>query len=102
MDKYLRPTDVIDYNHPEVQDLARTLGDGISEQTTIAKRCFEWVRDEVKHSGDFKMNPTTCAASEVLRYKTGWCFAKSHLLTALLRANHYTHWSVLPTTHTKW
>ena len=87
MDKYLRPTDVMDYNHPEVQDLARTLGDGISEQTTIAKRCFEWVRDEIKHSGDFKMNPTTCAASEVLRHKTGWCFAKSHLLAALLRAN---------------
>ena len=87
MDKYLRPTDVIDYNHPDVQDLSHTLGDGISEQTTIAKRCFEWVRDEIKHSGDFKMNPTTCAASEVLRHKTGWCFAKSHLLAALLRAN---------------
>lgn len=87
MDKYLRPTDVMDYNHPEVRDLARTLGEGISDQTAIAKRCFEWVRDEIKHSGDFKMNPTTCAASEVLRHKTGWCFAKSHLLTALLRAN---------------
>ena len=31
MDKYLRPTDVMDYKHPEVQDLARTLGNGISE-----------------------------------------------------------------------
>jgi hypothetical protein len=30
---------------------------------------------------------TTCSASEVLREGTGWCFAKSHLLAALLRAN---------------
>ena len=33
------------------------------------------------------MNPVTCAASEVLEYKTGYCYAKSHLLAALLRAN---------------
>ena len=88
MDEYLRSTDVMDYNHPEVQDLADILAEGTSEQTIIAKRCFEWVRDEIEHSGDFKMDPTTCAASEVLHHKTGWCFAKSHLLAALLRANH--------------
>ena len=28
----------------------------------------------------------TCAASEVLRYREGLCYAKSHLLAALLRA----------------
>lgn len=38
MDRYLRPTGVMDYNHPEVQDLERTLGDGISDQTLVAKR----------------------------------------------------------------
>ena len=88
MNEYLRSTDIINYDHPEVQRLASTLAEGISDQTIIAKRCFEWVRDKIKHSGDFKMNPTTCAASEVLHHKTGWCFAKSHLLAALLRANH--------------
>ena len=30
---------------------------------------------------------TTCRATEVLQYGTGWCFAKSHLLAALMRAN---------------
>ncbi|CAN1210153.1 Transglutaminase-like superfamily protein [Tumidithrix helvetica PCC 7403] len=34
------------------------------------------------------MNPLTCRASDVLKYQTGYCFAKSHLLAALLRANH--------------
>lgn len=87
MNEYLRPTDIMDYDHPEVQRLASTLAEGVSDQTIIAKHCFEWVRDKIKHSGDFKMNPTTCAASEVLHHKTGWCFAKSHLLAALLRAN---------------
>jgi len=33
------------------------------------------------------MNPVTCRASDVLRHKTGYCYAKSHLLAALLRAN---------------
>ena len=28
----------------------------------------------------------TCAASEALRHRTGYCYAKSHLLAALLRA----------------
>ena len=53
----------------------------------IAKSCFEWVRDEIKHSWDYKKNPVTCKASDVLKHGTGYCFAKSHLLAALLRAN---------------
>ena len=86
MDQYLRPTEVMDYRDPEVWNLARTLAGG-SGRTVIAKRCFEWVRDEISHSGDCKVNRSMCAASEVLRHKAGWCFAKSHLLAALLRAN---------------
>lgn len=30
---------------------------------------------------------TTYKVSDILKYKTGWCYAKSHLLAALLRAN---------------
>ena len=33
------------------------------------------------------MDPVTCRASDVLKHGTGFCFAKSHLLAALLRAN---------------
>ena len=33
------------------------------------------------------MNPVTCKASDVLIHGTGYCYAKSHLLAALLRAN---------------
>lgn len=63
------------------------LAEGASRSVEIAKRCFEWVRDEIRHSHDHQLNPVTCTASEVLRHRTGYCYAKSHLLAALLRAN---------------
>ncbi|WP_094227627.1 transglutaminase-like domain-containing protein [Methanolobus psychrotolerans] len=53
----------------------------------IARFCFEFVRDEIKHSYDYRMNPVTLKSSEVLEHETGYCYAKSHLLAALLRAN---------------
>ncbi|NET52452.1 MAG: transglutaminase family protein, partial [Merismopedia sp. SIO2A8] len=31
--------------------------------------------------------PVTCRASDVLKHRVGYCYAKSHLLAALLRAN---------------
>ncbi|WP_261344912.1 transglutaminase-like domain-containing protein [Novipirellula artificiosorum] len=55
------------------------------EQT--ARNCFEFVRDTIKHSADHRQNPVTCRASDVLQHKTGYCYAKSHLLCALLRAS---------------
>jgi transglutaminase-like putative cysteine protease len=53
----------------------------------LVRQCFEFVRDEIKHSFDYKLNPVTCRASDVLHHKTGYCYAKSHLLAAILRAN---------------
>jgi hypothetical protein len=45
------------------------------------------VRDEIAHAGDHEIDPVTCSASEVLALGSGFCYAKSHLLAALLRAN---------------
>ena len=44
-------------------------------------------RDEIQHCMDFRRLEVTCRASEVLEAGTGFCYAKSHLLAALLRAN---------------
>ena len=85
MNKFLVTTTVIDWQHPDILELAQNLASPDTNTTT--KACFEWVRDNIYHSSDYKMNPVTCRASEVLQYKTGYCFAKSHLLAALLRAN---------------
>ncbi len=53
----------------------------------IAESCFIFVRDKISHSWDSQQNPVTCRASSVLEQGTGYCYAKSHLLAALLRAN---------------
>lgn len=87
MEEYLRASEVIDWQHPEIVELANQIASGHKTSTAIAKACFEWVRDEIFHSYDYQMNPVTCRASDVLQHKTGYCFAKSHLLAALLRAN---------------
>lgn len=87
MEEYLQTSEVIDWKHPEILKLAQTIASSHQTSEAIAKACFEWVRDQIHHSYDYQMNPVTCRASEVLQHKTGYCFAKSHLLAALLRAN---------------
>ncbi|MBE9008831.1 transglutaminase family protein [Pseudanabaenaceae cyanobacterium LEGE 13415] len=87
MEEYLRVSEIIDWSRPEIVAIAKRIASGHESSTAIAKACFEWVRDEICHSFDSQMNPVTCRASDVLRYKTGYCYAKSHLLAALLRAN---------------
>ncbi len=87
MIEYLKATEVVDYDNPDVTAKARDLSEGTDDALVIAKRCFEWVRDRIQHSMDYERNPVTCSASEVLREGTGFCYAKSHLLAALLRAN---------------
>lgn len=84
---YLRATDVIDWTDPAVLALARALGAGKSSPAEIGQACFVWARDEIPHCTDYGLDTLTCAASEVLRAGTGFCYAKSHLLVALLRAN---------------
>jgi NAD(P)H-dependent FMN reductase len=87
MKPYLDSSLYIDSQHPLVIAQAAKLADGCAGEEEISKRCFEFVRDEIKHSWDYRLNPVTCKASEVLSHGTGYCYAKSHLLAALLRAN---------------
>lgn len=87
MEKYLKVSEVIDWEHPEIMERAKQIALRFETPMAIAQACFEWVRDEICHSFDYQMNPVTCRASDVLEYKTGYCYAKSHLLAALLRAN---------------
>jgi len=87
MEQYLQSSEFIDWHSPSVVEKAKELSLGATGPEEIAKDCFEYVRDQIKHSGDHELNPVTCKASEVLEHGTGWCYAKSHLLAALLRAN---------------
>jgi transglutaminase-like putative cysteine protease len=87
MNKYLECTQYINWNNPSITTKAKALSVGCVNSVEVAQRCFEFVRDEIKHSRDYQLNPVTCKASDVLAHGTGYCYAKSHLLAALLRAN---------------
>ena len=84
---YLASSEHIDADHPQVRALAQRLATGTATELELVERCFNFVRDEIHHSWDFRQGPLTCKASEVLHHGTGYCYAKSHLLAALLRAN---------------
>ncbi len=87
MRSYLESSTYIDFDHPLVRAAAESLGRAAESRLALVRSCFEYVRDEVRHSLDYRQNPVTCRASDVLKYRTGYCYAKSHLLAALLRAN---------------
>jgi len=69
--------------------IAKTAAEVIGDQQLDmlkAKLVFEWVRDNIPHTNDAKRQEVTCTASQVLGAGTGICYAKAHLLAALLRA----------------
>ena len=87
MQKYLNNSEIIDWQDPAVSSKAADLAGDLKGDEAIAEACFVFVRDNISHSWDSQQNPVTCSASAVLEYGTGYCYAKSHLLVALLRAN---------------
>ncbi len=88
LEAYLTANAAVDSDHPAIIAKAKELTKGLHDDAAIAEKCFEFVRDEIDHSGDIISDKVTFKASEVLADKTGWCYAKSHLFAALLRANN--------------
>ena len=86
MDEFLAATEIIDWKNEKLSVLAEELSADSHSLTDTAQRLFEWVRDNVQHSTDFNRSEVTCRASDVLKVGTGFCYAKSHLLAALLRS----------------
>jgi len=87
MKQYLENSEFINWECPEIQKVARDIKDDLDTDIEVTKACFEYVRDSIKHTWDFQIDVITCKASDVLNQKTGYCYSKSHLLAALLRAN---------------
>ena len=78
---YLRSSDIINFDtliYSGIRDLANQIEENSTDK-------IEYVRDKISHSADIDNNVITKTASEVLKEKHGICFAKSHLLAALLR-----------------
>ncbi|MEW6352575.1 MAG: transglutaminase-like domain-containing protein [Thermodesulfobacteriota bacterium] len=83
---YLACNDVVDWTDPEVYDVAQQIAGQRQGDIEISRALFEWVRDHIGHSVDIAAEVVTCSASEVLSERTGLCYAKSHLLAAMLRS----------------
>lgn len=111
--RYLEDTITIDWQTPAVMACGRALLAGVSADDELARieRLFRFVRDEIAHTFDlppddlaersarvvdgfavdFVRRGIAGRASETLALGHGLCFAKSHLLAALLRfAGHPT------------
>ncbi|WP_225810855.1 transglutaminase-like domain-containing protein [Streptomyces spinosus] len=83
---YLAADDVIDHHHPVVRQTAARLAAEVSDSYEYARVAYEFVRDAIAHSQDSGDLRVTWRASDVLALGTGICYAKSHALAALLRA----------------
>lgn len=85
IDSYLESSDIIDFFNPNIQIVAEKLRRESNDEIGLARLCYEWVRDNIYHSFDIDGVTVTCMASEVLQHREGICYAKSHLLAAILR-----------------
>ena len=82
---YLKCDEVINFDDPAVSELAERLFGEAADETDFVRKAYEFVRDNISHSADINADEVTCTASEVLKAGHGICFAKSHLLAAILR-----------------
>ncbi len=85
MEKYLKEDDVIDFRNEIIVSISDLLSKKADSEIGYIKEAYEFVRDSIAHSADIGEDVVTCNASEVLKAGHGICFAKSHLLAALLR-----------------
>lgn len=86
LNDYLVSDAIVDWQTPAVREKALELTCSLADEIAKARCLYEWVRDAIPHSNDAGHEVVTCTASEVLQQGSGICFAKSHLLAALLRA----------------
>jgi Transglutaminase-like enzymes, putative cysteine proteases len=84
---FLEETEIIDFSNPKIRSVSEKLNREAADKTDLMKLIYEFVRDEISHSNDSGDMEVTLKASDVLEKGHGICFAKSHLLAALLRQN---------------
>ncbi|MFE4258467.1 transglutaminase family protein [Streptomyces sp. NPDC056883] len=82
---YLAADDVVDHDHPLVDETADALWTATGDAYSYAKAAFEFVRDTIPHSADSGDDRVSWRASDVVATRNGICYAKAHALTALLR-----------------
>lgn len=88
VEKYLRPTYIIDCEHPAIIDKSRELTRGLEDDIQKATSLFYFVRDKIKYNIYVsKYSTDHFKASNTLARGEGYCVQKAVLLDALARAN---------------
>lgn len=85
IEEFLQSSEIIDFENDMIKELASVLKKNTYTDVELAEKVYYFVRDKINHSVDIQGTIVTCNASEVLKYQQGLCFAKSHLLAAILR-----------------
>ena len=86
IDKYLSVSEYINWNDDSIVSKAEEFKHKYTDEISLVKAIYEFVRDEIKHSWDVQDKRVTKSATEVLEQGAGICWAKANLLAALLRA----------------
>ncbi len=81
---FLASAPLIEVDAPEIGAFVEQRLRGLHE-VDAAREVFRFVRDDVSHSWDVQGRRVTRSALDVLAYREGICYAKSHLAAALLR-----------------
>lgn len=85
IEDYLKSSYYIDYENQSIIDKANEITTNCKNNIEVIESIYHFVRDDVRHSWDNQDEIVTIKASDVLNFKTGICYAKSHLLCAMLR-----------------
>ena len=93
MDEYLKPTELCDCDNAMLKEKADEIVKGVETPKEAALKIFYFMREEIP----FGMDYATTKASGTLKRRKGFCFTKTNLQIALLRAVgiparcHYSH-----------
>ena len=83
---YLRPTNFIDSDSPEIIEFARSFAKGAKTEVEKAVKIFYAVRDRITYDPyHIDISPDKFKASVVLARRSGFCVEKAILLAAMAR-----------------
>jgi transglutaminase-like putative cysteine protease len=86
-ERFLKPTAVIDCDHPTIREKSGELTEGKEDTIQKARSLFYFVRDEIRYKiYVLRSRPEHFRASNTLSRKEGYCVQKAVLLVALARA----------------
>ncbi len=86
LNQYLKPTKLINYNHPEIIQKANELTVDFEKQEEKAQALFCFIRDEIRYVFHADREKEFYKASSILEKGRGFCTQKSILFCALARA----------------